>query len=89
MLRAAPPGHGQRAGRTVAAICDVIGIRDVVSKVFGRRTPYSVVAATFDALSRHYSASDVAFARGQRIATLEHAMDLSRMPKWGAHRRPR
>ena len=40
------------AGGAVRAICQLVGIKNIYSKVYGRRTPINVVRATIDAISQ-------------------------------------
>jgi small subunit ribosomal protein S5 len=68
MMRATKPLHGVTAGRVVAAICDCFGISNVTTKVIGRRNPFTVVNATFNALGQHETPLDVAFRRGRKFS---------------------
>eukprot|EP01084_Bolivina_argentea_P316684 548999_1 len=72
-----PEGFGLNAGRVMEYILKLFGITDVTCKSIGRRNPYSVVMATFNALKTHRGLQDVALARGKRIIPL-HRMKLSR-----------
>lgn len=51
-LKPAPDGTGVIAGGAVRAICQLVGIKNIYSKVYGRRTPINVVRATIDAISQ-------------------------------------
>jgi small subunit ribosomal protein S5 len=44
-----------------------MGITDIVAKSLGSSNPYNMVRATFDALSRMTTASEVAAKRGLTI----------------------
>ncbi len=44
---------GLNAGRVMEYILKLFGITDVTCKAIGRRNPYSVVMATFNALKTH------------------------------------
>lgn len=46
------PGRGIRCSKLIRCLMELFGIRDVTAKVIGNKNPYSVVQATFDALSR-------------------------------------
>jgi len=51
-LKPAPLGTGIIAGGAVRSIIQLAGIKNIYSKVYGRRTPINVVRATFDAISK-------------------------------------
>ena len=67
VIRTAKPGSGLTAGRIVAAVLDCFGIRHATAKVIGRRNPFTVVNATFNALGKHESTAQLATRRGQRV----------------------
>src|ERR1700744_4633009 len=47
-------------GGPIGAVCESLGVHDVVAKSQGSSNPYNMVRATFDALSREDSARSVA-----------------------------
>lgn len=51
-LKPAPDGTGVIAGGAVRSICQLVGIKNIYSKTYGRRTPINVVRATIDAFSQ-------------------------------------
>ena len=62
---------GGALGRAILA---QLGFSSFTIKARGRRSPYSYVAATFDALANHASVEDIARKRGRRILEIEHAL---------------
>ena len=67
----ASEGTGLIAGGAVRAVCEVIGIRDVLSKCIGSRNPVNVVRATVKALSEMTTPDRVAAKRGLKIVEKE------------------
>ncbi len=57
-------GTGLIAGGAVRAVCEVIGIRDVLSKCIGSRNPVNVVRATIQALTTMTTPDKIAAKRG-------------------------
>ena len=49
-MRSAPSGTGIIAGGPVRAVCEVIGIQDIVAKSIGSANPHNVVKASVNAL---------------------------------------
>jgi small subunit ribosomal protein S5 len=60
-------GTGLIAGGAIRAVCDVIGIRDILAKCVGSRNPVNVVRATLKALTDMTTFEDVAAKRGLNI----------------------
>ena len=70
LLRSAVPGTGIIAGGPLRAIFEALGIQDVVAKVQGSNNPYSMVNATFDALTKMQSPRQVAARRGKKVSDI-------------------
>src|SRR4029079_12394877 len=70
VLRAAPPGTGIIAGGPMRAVCETLGIKDVVAKSLGSSNPYNMVRATFDALRHEDSPRGVAARRGKKVSEI-------------------
>ena len=49
------------------AVCEVIGIRDILAKCIGSRSPINVVRATLKALSEMTTPEDIAAKRGLNV----------------------
>ena len=67
ILRSAPPGTGVIAGGPTRAVCEMLGVHDVVAKSLGSTNPYNMVRATFDALKAQENPRAVAARRGKKV----------------------
>jgi small subunit ribosomal protein S5 len=67
LLRPASPGTGIIAGKTVRAVLDSVGIRDVLSKSLGSKNPANVVKATLAALRQLRLREQIYASRGLEI----------------------
>jgi len=67
----ASEGTGIIAGGAVRAVCEVIGIRDILAKSIGSRNPINVVRATLKALTDMTTFEHVAAKRGLKNLELE------------------
>ena len=69
-LRAAPKGTGIIAGGPVRAVCEVLGIRDIVAKSMGTANPHNVIRACMKALSKQNSPKNISNLRNKKISEI-------------------
>jgi small subunit ribosomal protein S5 len=67
MMLPAAKGTGIIAGGPMRAVCEVLGITDVVAKSHGSSNPYNLVRATLDALKNSTTPAEVAAKRGKSV----------------------
>ncbi len=70
MMRSAPPGTGVIAGGPMRAVCEALGLHDVVGKSLGSANPHNMVKATFAALTAMTSPRSVAAKRGKKVSDI-------------------
>ena len=70
IMMPAPEGSGVIAGGPMRAVCDAVGIRNVVAKAYGSTNPYNLVRATLNALENLRSPAEIAAKRGKTIEEL-------------------
>ncbi len=69
ILKSASAGTGIIAGGAVRAICEMLGIKDIVAKSIGSTNPYNLVRASLDALSSQRTPKEISAIRGKKINT--------------------
>ena len=58
-MRSAPAGTGIIAGGAVRAVCEVLGIKDIVAKSLGTANPHNVIRACMKALAKQNSPKNI------------------------------
>jgi small subunit ribosomal protein S5 len=70
LLRSAPAGTGIIAGGPIRAVCDVLGIHDIVAKSIGSANPHNVIKASINALLSQASPKLLSAMRGKKISEI-------------------
>ena len=70
VLRTAPAGTGIIAGGPMRAVCEALGVQDVVAKSTGSANPHNMIRATFDALAHSASPRLVAQRRSKKVSEI-------------------
>ena len=71
LLRPASPGTGIIAGKTVRAVLESAGVKDILSKSLGSKNAANVVKATLKALLSLRTREDIYKSRGLEIKKVE------------------
>jgi small subunit ribosomal protein S5 len=79
-MRPAGPGTGVIAGGGVRAVCQMVGIRNILTKSLGNTNPVNLVKAAINALEQLRDIKEVARLRGVPVEEL--------MPRERTERRP-
>ena len=69
-LRAASKGTGIIAGGPVRAVCEVLGIKDIVAKSLGTANPHNVIRACLKALKNQRSPKHISLIRNKKISEI-------------------
>ena len=67
LLRPASTGTGIIAGKTVRAVCELAGVRNMLSKSLGSNNPVNLAKATLDGLLELRDRNEVMKARGKNV----------------------
>ena len=70
ILRSAAKGTGIIAGGPVRAVCEVLGIKDIVAKSMGTSNPHNVIRATMKALLKQNSPKHISAIRNKKISEI-------------------
>ena len=69
-LRYAPKGTGIIAGGPIRAVCEVLGIKDIVAKSMGTANPHNVIRACLKALKKQHSPKHISVIRNKKISEI-------------------
>ena len=69
-MRSAPTGTGIIAGGAMRAVCEALGIQDVVAKSLGSANPHNVLKAHITGLKNQSSPKLLSSIRGKKISEI-------------------
>ena len=70
VLRSASKGTGIIAGGPVRAVCEVLGVKDIVAKSMGTSNAHNVIRATMKALLKQNSPKQISSIRNKKISEI-------------------
>ena len=70
VLRAASKGTGIIAGGPVRAVCEVLGVKDIVAKSMGTSNAHNVIRATMKAFLKQNSPKQISSIRNKKISEI-------------------
>ena len=70
LLRTAPIGTGIIAGGAIRAVCEVLGVQDIVAKSLGSSNPHNLVKACLNGLKSQLSPKQISQSRGKKISEI-------------------
>ena len=70
VMRTAPTGTGIIAGGPVRAVCEVLGVKDIVAKSMGTSNAHNVIRATMKALLKQNSPKQISSIRNKKISEI-------------------
>ena len=70
LMRTAPAGTGIIAGGPIRAVCEVLGIQDIVAKSLGSANPHNVLKACVKGLASQNSPKILSSIRGKKISEI-------------------
>ena len=76
LLRSAPSGTGIIAGGPIRAVCEVIGIQDIVAKSLGSSNPQNVLRACLKGLKNQSSPKFISARRGKNISEITKKKEM-------------
>ncbi|MGB2755474.1 MAG: 30S ribosomal protein S5 [Phycisphaerae bacterium] len=82
-MRPARPGTGVIAGGGVRAVCQMVGIRNILTKSLGNTNPVNLVKAALNALEQLKDVKEVARLRGVPVEELMPSEQTVRRPEKG------
>lgn len=75
-IQAGHPRRPHKEGRMINDMIRVLGVECGEARSVGKRNPYSVVRAVFDALSKHQGVEEISRRRGRRLISVSRARYL-------------
>ncbi len=70
LMRSAPTGTGIIAGGATRAVCEVLGIQDIVAKSLGSPNPHNVLKAVLQGLKSQSSPKNISVMRNKTISEI-------------------